>query len=124
MVKSLDNQKRRDYDSDDDSYEKPTHGKVKVKITPFGPKQSTLDAAAQAVLESPLVQKYLEGTRNRLLSIEAIDAETNVKTKPIPANRYLATVFDYTHNRTILVRGRLDKQEVLKVEESGSQPLP
>lgn len=124
MVKSLEHRRRRDDDDNNDSEEKPTHEKLKVKITPWGPKQSTLDAAARAALEDPVVEEYLENTRHRLLSIEVVDSEAKDKTKPVPSNRYLATIFDYTHNRAILVKGRLDKKKVLEVEESGSQPAP
>src|SRR5438874_3229642 len=43
---------------------------------------------------------------------------------PLPGDHYLATIYDYTHNRTLLIRGLLKKQEVLEVAESSLQPLP
>jgi hypothetical protein len=120
------NQKgRRQHDGDDDDEGKePERRKPRVKITPFGPDQATLDAAAHAALEDPAVEKLLKGTRHRLLSFRLVDPETRGKPGTALSNLYLATVFDYTNNRAILVKGRLDKRQVLEVEESNRQPDP
>jgi hypothetical protein len=104
----------------------PSDAPLVVTITPFGPQQSLLNAAGQAALKHHSVQKHLKGTRHRLLSVEALATEPETKTSPQPldADRYLATVYDYTHNRTLLIRGSLSNQEVEEVEESYLQPLP
>jgi len=68
----------------------------------------------------------LKDARHRLLSIEAVTLEPEIKPSepPLPGDHYLATIYDYTHNRTLLIRGLLKKQEVLEVAESSLQPLP
>lgn len=97
-----------------------------VTITPFGATQSLLNTAGQAALKHPSVHRYLNGARHRLLSVEALTTDPVAKTgdQPLHTDRYLATVYDYTHNRAVLITGVLSTQEVLKVEESYFQPLP
>lgn len=43
--------------------------------------------------------------------------------RPRPADRYRATIYDYTNNRTLLVDASL-KSEDVTVAESGIQPVP
>lgn len=126
MDMNMEHHERHEDKEANDSHEGSGHGKPEVKITPFGPEQSVLDAAAHAALNDPSVQRYLKDTRHRLLSIEALTLEPERKEREQPLNgdHYLATVYDYTHNRTLLIRGLLNKHEVLDVEESSLQPLP
>ena len=123
MKKERENQKRpheledaQDHSSSD----------LNLKIASWGPDQATLEAAVRSAMVHSSVQEFLKGTRHRLLSIELVDTEAKVKTSQptTPPKRYLATVYDYTHNRTILINGRLDKMEDLEVEQFGLQPLP
>src|SRR5438552_2518884 len=123
MMKGKENQKRsRELEDEQDHPNRD----LNVKIAPWGPNQATLEAAVRTALEQSSVQEFLKGTQHRLLSIELADTETKVKTSQpsTPPKRYCATVYDYTHNRMILINGRLDKLEDLEVEQSGIQPLP
>ena len=75
------------------------------------------------------MQKYLERCKYRLLYFALVDsdAENNNnkgKRKPVPPDRFHATLFDYTNNRTIFVDGSLNKPRRVKITESAIQPLP
>jgi hypothetical protein len=126
METDLEGQEQPQDEGKNGSQGTPSDAELVVTITPFGPRQSLLNTAGQVALKHPSVQRYLKGTRHRLLSIEALTTEPETKTsdQPLHADRYLATVYDYTHNRTLLIRGVLSNQEVLEVEESYLQPFP
>jgi hypothetical protein len=49
------------------------------------------------------------------------EAETDT---PSPPDRFRATIYDYTNNRTIVAQGCVDEPQVLEVSESNLQPLP
>ncbi|MCE3225045.1 MAG: hypothetical protein K0S58_3225 [Nitrospira sp.] len=97
-----------------------------LQIKPFGPDQAALDVIANRLLQLAAVQKHLKKARHRLLSMVLVDTDPDVKSKrsPVPPNRFRATIYDYTNNRTLFVDGRLDKPAVVEVSESASQPLP
>ena len=99
---------------------------LNVKIVPWGPDPTTIERVSRALLKHPAVQEHLKRTRHRMLSFELLDSEPEVKPSrpPAPPNRYRATIYDYTNNRTIVADGRLDKPKLLEVSEFGSQPLP
>jgi len=96
---------------------------LSVNAVPWCPTQSTINVASRALFEHPLVQERLKGTRYRLLSFQSIDTgdKTNL---PVASQHYRATIYDYSHNRTLLADGRLDQPELLEVAESSLQPLP
>ena len=96
---------------------------LKVEVAPWGPDPAVLNAASCALLEHPLVQEHLAGTRHRLLSFDLVDP-TQKAGSPKPPNRYRATIYDYTNNRTVLVEGCLDERDLVLVTESSLQPLP
>jgi hypothetical protein len=123
MKKERENQKRSREPEDAQDH---TRGDLNLKIASWGPDQATLEAAVRSAMEHSSVQEFLKGTQHRLLSIELVDTEAKVKTSQpsTPPKRYCATVYDYTHNRAILINGRLDKLEDLEVEQFGIQPLP
>src|SRR5437764_5610552 len=120
MEADMDGQVQPKDEGSDDLQRTPSDAGLVVTITPFGPSQSLLNTAGQSALKHPSVQRHLKGTRHRLLSVEALttEPETKMSDQPLHADRYLATVYDYTHNRTLLIRGVLSNQEVLEVEES------
>src|SRR5258708_34458042 len=123
MKKERENQKRSREPEDAQDH---SSGDLNLKFASWGPDQATLEAAVRTAMEHSSVQEFLKGTQHRLLSIELVDTEAKVKTSQpsTPPKRYCATVYDYTHNRAILINGRLDKLEDLEVEQSGIQPLP
>jgi len=107
---------------------KHQRGELSVKIVPFGPSQNVIDRISAGLMRNPTVQKYLGDARYRLLYFELVDsdAENNNKgkRKPLPLDRFRATMFDYTNNRTIFVDGSLNEPRRVKITESGIQPLP
>ena len=102
---------------------------VSVKIIAFGPSQNVIDRISAGLIRNTSVQKYLERSKYRLLYFELVDsdAENNNnkgKHKPVPPDRFHATLFDYTNNRTIFLNGSLDKPRRVEITESAIQPLP
>jgi hypothetical protein len=102
---------------------------VSVKIIAFGPSQNVIDRISAGLIRNTSVQKYLERSKYRLLYFELVDsdAENNNnkgKRKPVPPDRFHATLFDYTNNRTIFLNGSLDKPRRVEITESAIQPLP
>ena len=101
---------------------------LSVKIVPFGPSQNVIDRISAGLVRNTSVQKYLEHAKYRLLYFDLVDsyAENNNKgkRKPVPPDRFRATVFDYTNNRTIFVDGSLNKPKSVRITESAIQPLP
>ena len=75
------------------------------------------------MLEHPALRERLAQVRHRLLSIELIDPPVKNE-RMAPPDAYRATIYDYTHNRAILVGGSLHAPDDATVEESGLQPLP
>src|SRR5215831_19106216 len=89
-----------------------------VKIEPFGPKPADIEALAQRLTRHPAVQAELGKTRYRLLHIDLLEAEPDVKLdKPKPPERFRATFVDYTRNRTVFATGSLARQTSLELRE-------
>lgn len=97
-----------------------------VKIVPFGPDKETIDSITSWLPNHSVVQKYLKGTRNRMLSFEILDSHSENKNDRLQdqLNRFRATFYDYTNNRTIYAEGQFDKPKIIDVSESSNQPLP
>ena len=96
-----------------------------VKIQAFGPTQTQVEALAESVRRNRAVQKFLAKTRHRLLRIDLLDSlEESKPVRPKSPNRFRATLFDYTNNRTVFATGALAKPSALAVFESGLQPRP
>jgi len=96
---------------------------LNVAVAPFGPDPATIRAVKCALFEHPAVQEQLRDTRHRLLAFELVDQEQKTLT-PKPPNRYRATIYDYTNNRTVFADGCIDERDILVVSESSLQPLP
>ena len=107
---------------------KVSHPKIEelsVTIERFGPSPEQVKALAQSVTKHPAIKKYLAKTRHRLLRIDLLDPPEEPKSaRARPPNRFQATFFDYTNNRTVFATGSLPKPTTLKVAESGLQPRP
>jgi hypothetical protein len=97
-----------------------------VTVTPAGPTQATLDEIGRTLLRLTEVRKCLGRARHRLLSITAVETESEIKSSraPAPPSRVSATIYDYTNNRTLHVDGRLSRPRAVEITESGGQPLP
>lgn len=99
---------------------------LKLKFEPRGPEQSALDELGRSLLQAPTVREHIGRARHRFLSLELIDDDPEAKSARIPKapERFRATIYDYTNNRTVRAEGRLDSPKRLAVEVSGDQPLP
>jgi hypothetical protein len=107
----------------------PDSGLVLNVIT-LGPSQKIIDSVSSKLINHPSVQKYLKGTKYRMLSFELVekDSENNFKVKttsrlPDAPSLYRVTFYDYTNNRTVIVNGDFNKRG-LTILESSMQPLP
>ncbi|HEY0174468.1 MAG TPA: hypothetical protein VGB98_25855 [Pyrinomonadaceae bacterium] len=100
-------------------------GGDELKLT-RGPEQSALDELGRALLQAPVVREQLGRARHRLLSLELVDDDPEIKSARVPKapERFRATIYDYTNDRTVRAEGRLDSPKRLAVEVSGDQPLP
>jgi hypothetical protein len=102
------------------------NGNLEVKVDPWGLDEEAIATISRTVLQHESVLNILKQTRHRLLSIQLIEPELKNKPVriPIPPNRYRATIYDYTNNRTVWVDGHVDDLARIEVSESGYQPLP
>ena len=96
-----------------------------VAFEPRGPKQEVIDSIAQAVQQHASVQRFLKGTRNRLLSVDLLEPglEDKRARRPAEPSQFMATFYDYTNNRVIRATGDIAKPKVLQVGEFGDQPV-
>ena len=98
---------------------------VTVKIEPFGPTPTDIEALAQRVVNHRAVQTLLSKARHRLLYVDLLDSDDDTKiAKPKPAERFRATLYDYTNSRTVFATGDVAKPSSLELSESGLQVRP
>ncbi|HSS22361.1 MAG TPA: hypothetical protein VLL54_19980 [Pyrinomonadaceae bacterium] len=98
-------------------------GSMRVIVTPVGPTQDAIDAAKASTLNRTEIQSLLTGTKNRLLQFELIPADSK-NAGNNSANRFLATFYDYTNNRTVRLDGSVDSPGAAKVSTSNEQVAP
>jgi hypothetical protein len=84
--------------------ETPARESMRVIVSPYGPTQESIDAARVSTVGRPEVQRLLKGTNNRLLHFELIESDSKNASQN-PPNRFLATFYDYTNNRTVRAEG-------------------
>ena len=94
-----------------------------IRVTPWGASQQAIDSAKAAAITHPSVQRYVRGTRHRLLHFEFLEAAAKPVGRSEPPSRYRVTIFDYTNNRAIIAGGRFDDRK-LEVTTELAQPLP
>jgi hypothetical protein len=94
-----------------------------VRMRPFGPSAEQVEALGQQVLQHRDLAAHLKRTRHRLLSVELVDPSEK-SARPRPPERFRATIYDYTNERTLRATGSIAAPRRLSVEESGDQPLP
>src|SRR6266850_4006684 len=71
---------------------------TQIKVIPYGPTQAELDATKSAATRHPDVVKFLQGTRNRLISFQLIEPD-NKGQERLPATLFRVQFYDYTNNR-------------------------
>jgi hypothetical protein len=103
-------------------------GELSVHIVPFGPSQDVIDTISADLMRNSSVQNYLKQDKYRFLYLELVDSDAeNIskgKDNPHPPDRFRATLFNYTKNRTIFVDGPLNEPNSVEITESETQPLP
>jgi len=103
--------------------EKRTQVPIEIKVTAWGRTQAEVDAAKQRIERSKEVQKFLSGTRYRLLEFNYVDNEDKSRPTQIPT-RFRAVFYDYTNNRTFVAEGGFDAAAAVTVTEAFYQPNP
>ncbi|HKP87854.1 MAG TPA: hypothetical protein VJZ26_17260, partial [Blastocatellia bacterium] len=98
-------------------------GSHSITVTPWGPDQATIDAAKERVMSNAMVQKYLRGTRNRMLSFDFIENDSKAAGRSEPPTRFRATIFDYNNNRSVVAEGGFNDSPIA-VALSAEQPNP
>src|SRR5947209_16222774 len=96
---------------------------LELEVAPFGPDDKEIEQGAAQALLSPVVQEQLRNTRHVMISIGLVEPPGKTA-EPVPPNGYRMTVYDYTHERTLIVQWPLDKPEAAHVIPSDEQPLP
>lgn len=94
-----------------------------VDVRPFGPDPAVLQDLSGGLLERPVLRDALARTRHQLLSVELLEAERKLA-RPRPPDRFRATIYDYTNDRTVFAEGSLRDRDKLQLSESGVRPLP
>src|SRR5215210_525971 len=96
-----------------------------LKIDPVGPTPEQFAALAQRVAKDTAVQTMLSKTQHRLLYVDLLDVDDDAKPeRPRPPDRFRATFYDYTNNRTVFATGNIAGSRALEVIESGLQLPP
>ncbi|MFN0110364.1 MAG: hypothetical protein ACKVZH_16025 [Blastocatellia bacterium] len=95
-------------------------GPVTVTVTPVSPSQAQVDSTINAVKTHSAVTKFLNGTQNRLLSVEYPESIRFSLTQ----QKLRATFFDYTNNRTIVVDTTIGDTRLTTAALGSVQPLP
>lgn len=94
--------------------------RLRIKVVPVGPTEEAMSVVKDAIPSRAAVQKYLRGTRNRLLHFGLLETDAKAGTP----RRYQATFYDYTNDRTVGVEGNFDAAGAEKFSVSNEQPLP
>jgi hypothetical protein len=99
---------------------------IQVTIEAHGPTQETILRVEEGVRKHPAVLEKLGKARWRLLFTRLLeeDPEKKPRVAPAPADRFVTTVYDYTNDRALEVKGSLRARRRLDIEESAAQPWP
>ncbi len=108
------------HDPNSDQRETPD---LNIEVEAWGPDASVAEGILCNLFDIPSVQEFFGGADYRVLGFEFVTAPTKART-PKPPNRYRATVYDYTNNRTVLLEGCIDERELVLISETNLQPLP
>ncbi len=104
-------------------HEKRAQAPVQIKVTAWGRTQAEINAAQMRVERSKEVQKFLSGTRYRVLEFNYVETEDKSRPTQIPT-RFRAVFYDYTNDRTFVVESGFDAAAAITVTEAFYQPIP
>jgi len=98
---------------------------LKIEVVPSGPAPQKVHEAGAVALEHPAVRAELAGTDHMVLSIAPIAPAVGAEDEADPESGLVrTTIYDYTHERTLLVDAPLDGSQPVAVRSSAKQPLP
>jgi hypothetical protein len=98
---------------------------LKVEVVPWGPGPEEVESAIGRALESPELKAELGGADYRLLSVAPVEPEPGPEDGDAPEPTDVrAVVYDYTHERAVLIETALDGGDGVAVRETVRQPLP
>ena len=99
---------------------------LSLKIAYTGPTPEQFSNLAERLLEHNSVRPLVAKIRSRVLALELIEEEPEIKTTRPPAqsDRFRATIYDYTNNKALLVEGNISNPRKLQISESIRQPVP
>lgn len=95
-------------------------GPVTVTVTPVSPSQTQVNSVISTIKTLPSVAKFLNGTENRLISIEYPDSPR----LSVDQQKLRATFYDYTNNRPVVVDTIINNTSLTTVTLGTTQPLP
>ena len=98
--------------------------KLRIELEPYGVPQDVIRRIGSLIQEHPLVRERLGGAESRLLAVQTTSSETRKRARARVEDRFRATLYDYTNDRTLLVTGAVESPDDVEVEEFGIQPLP
>lgn len=91
---------------------------IRVNVTPLGPSQAILDAARSRAEQSAALRSLVKQAKFRTIYFGLTDDSAP------GAERFQATIYDYTNDRTLIVEGDLAGREAVTVKEAAFQPIP
>ncbi len=96
---------------------------VEIKVVPWGPTQTEIDAAKNRVVANAAVQNELKGSNNRLVGFEYLDNKGTDKSLPSqPPTRFRVTFYDYTNDRAVIAESDFAATEAVSVRTELSDP--
>ncbi|HZH33699.1 MAG TPA: hypothetical protein VEX64_02605 [Pyrinomonadaceae bacterium] len=95
---------------------------VDIKVVPVGPSQETVDQIKLRVERSSLVQKELRSSNYRLITFKYLETNEKGTNGVFAPERFRATFYDYTNERTIVADGNLATPEAVRVFEDAEKP--
>lgn len=102
---------------------KRSESSLELKVVPWGPTQTDVDAAIARAERNPAVQNLLKGAKYRQIDFTFI--ETGGKTSvSVPPTRFRIGFYDYTNDRMIVADGDFAGKEPIIVNEDYYQPTP
>lgn len=93
---------------------------LRINVVPVGVTEEAMSVVKEGIPTRAAVQKFLLGTRNRLLHFGLLETDA----KAGAARRYQAIFYDYTNNRVVTVEGNFDAPGAERLTASNEQPLP
>jgi hypothetical protein len=98
-------------------------GDFDITFEPAGLSPDRFKSLREHIISSAAVKTQLGRSRARLLALDLVDNDKG-DGAPADAERFRATIYDYTNNRTLYAEGALSAPTRLTLSESSVQPVP